>query len=39
LLISFANFFHAPAGSRIARNTTEEDPVAPGRTIHDESAE
>jgi len=35
----FRDLFHAAAGSRAAGNTPEEDPVAPGRTIHDRSAE
>jgi len=35
----FRDLFHADAGSRAAGNTPEEDPVAPGRTIHDRSAE
>jgi len=34
----FRDFFHAAAGSWATGNTTEEDPVAPGRTIHDRSA-
>jgi len=35
----FLDPFHAAEGSRAARNTPEENPVAPGRTIHDRSAD
>jgi len=35
----FRDVFRAFTGSRAAGNTPEEDPIAPGRAIHDRSAE